>query len=359
MNADQFALYMQTLQADQDRAVARQDRSATLATRRDNQRTQERLVDTHIKSTRTCDGSSIPLVREWLHDVDMAYPYFPLATADLDIQKLVMATIQGAMRRYYEHFMDQQPDRRNVTWAAIRTSFKQAYLTPDEAEFLRSELKTIKQTAYETTAAYARRFVEAANAAYDQTELNDIVQNMVLERYVKGLRSKTLRRRLILETQPTTVEQAVLAVEAFAASEERLKRMTPEDEANAGDETPMEIGAIRGPTPSPQLDLQTPPADSAVAAALLTLNRQMQGIQKEITKLKAISLTSATPFVAPLVAPGPATPAVAAPTEPLRYPSHAPDGRQVCYECGGLGHIGKNCEHRRRRLASAAQQSGN
>jgi hypothetical protein len=127
MNADQFALYIQTLQADQDRNIARQDKTVA---RRDGAREQERLLDTHTTSTRTCHGSSIPLVREWIHDVNMAHAYFPVATADSEVQKIIMATLQGPMRRYYERFLDAQPARNNVTWAAVRLSLKTAYFDP-------------------------------------------------------------------------------------------------------------------------------------------------------------------------------------------------------------------------------------
>jgi hypothetical protein len=352
MNAEQFTLYIQNLQVDQDRTVARQDRTVA---RRDVQREQERLLDTHIKSTRVCDGSSIPLVREWIHDVNMAHAYFPVATADSEVQKIIMATLQGPMRRYYERFLDAQPARNNVTWAAVRLSIKTAYLTPDEAEFLRSELETIKQTAYETPAAYARRFVEAANVAYDQADRNDVVQRIVLERYVKGLRSKTLKRRLCLETIPDTIDAAIAAVENFAAQEERHKRMTGDDADLLATETPMEIGAIRAPMERHVAAPETPSSDPSMAAAMLRLARQMEGLQKEFTKMKANTLAPTPTFVAPVQATHQPIP----PLLPLKYPSHTPDGQLVCYECGGIGHIGKNCEHRRRRLAHSNQQSGN
>jgi hypothetical protein len=359
MNAEQFNVYIQTLQADQDRAVARQDRTTT---RRDGQREQERLLDTHIKSTRACDGSSIPLVREWLHDIDMAFPYFPVATADSRIQQIIMATVQGPMKRFYERFLDAQPNRNNVTWPAIRASIRAAYLTPDEAEFLRSELETIKQTAYETSAAYARRFVEAANVAYDQADRNDVVQRIVLERYVKGLRSKTLKRRLCLETIPDTIDTAIAAVENFAVQEERHKRMTGDDADDpTPGETPMEIGAIR-PLDRPHVvNSDAPSTDPSMAAAMLRLARQMEGLQKEMTKLKSNSLNpqaaaASTPATTPAFQP---TQPIIPPLMPLKYPSHSPDGQTICYECGGFGHIGKNCEQRRRRLAQASQQSGN
>ena len=260
--------------------------------------------------------------------------------------------------------MDEQDDRTDVTWEAVPASLKEAYLTPDESEFLRTELETIKQTAYETLAAYARRFVEAANVAYDQADRNAVVQRIVLERYVRGLRSKTLKRRLILEAMPDNVAQAIAAVEAFAAREECLKRMTGGDSClPATEETPMEIGALR-PQDRPHVATpEAPSADPSMAAAILRLARQMEGLQKEMTKMKGNSLTpQPTPNASRPQAQAAAsqpTQAVIPPLMPLKYPSHSPDGQTICYECGGFGHIGKNCEQRRRRLAQSTQNSGN
>jgi len=348
MNAEQFTTYIENLQAAQDRAN----------TRRDGVREQHRILDSHIRSTPSCDGSSVPLVREWLQAVSMARPYFPAATADAETQKLVIATLQGPMRRCYEHFLDSQDDRNNVTWAAVKNHLRIAYLTCDESEFLRSELETIKQTAYESTGAYSRRFVEAANKAYDEDDRNGVVQRIVLDLYIKGLHSAALMDRLILETEPTTMDEATAAVANFAAKHERLRRLKGQgSSALHPEEEPMEVGALRN-SPNPSV---APTSDPAMADTLLTLARQMQGVQKEITKLKANPLGSTPPLPTPNYqnAATHAPQARIPPLMPYRYPSHSQDGQIICYECGNLGHIGKNCEQRRRRLAHAAQNSGN
>jgi hypothetical protein len=284
----------------------------------------------------------------------MARPYFPAATADAETLKLVIATLQGAMRRCYEHFLDSQEDRNNVTWAAVKTHLRAAYLTSDESEFLRSELETIKQSSYESTGAYSRRFVEAANKAYDEDARNGVVQQIVLDLYMKGLYSSALMDRLILEVEPTTMDEATAAVASFAAKQERLKRLKGQRKPATSEEEPMEIGAI-GKNHS------NSGTDSAMADALVTLARQMQGVQKELTKLKASSLTPTIPQATPnaQIAATNATPARIPPLMPYKYPSHSQDGQIICYECGNLGHIGKNCEQRRRRLANSTQNSGN
>ena len=264
------------------------------------------------------------------------------------------------MRHCYEHFLDSQDDRNNVTWAAVRVHLRQAYLTSDESEFLRSDLETIKQAAYESTGAYSRRFVEAANKAYDEDDRNGVVQRIVLDLYIKGLHSGALMDRLILETEPTTMDEATAAVANFSAKHERLRRLKGQgSSAIHPDEEPMEVGAQRN-TQNPSA---APTSDPAMADALLTQARQMQGVQKELAKMKANSLAQLPQQPAqpsPQVAAIPTQPAAIRPLLPVhRYPSHTPEGHTICYECGGTGHIGKNCEHRRRRLAQTTPVSGN
>ena len=238
MNAEQFTEYRQAGTAAKER---------------------KEILSDQVATTRVCDGTSIPLVREWLMEVQMARAYFSVAHKEIDTRKLVAKTLQGPMKRCYERFLDAQPDRNNVTWAAIKLSIKGSYLTPDEDEFLRTELEKIKQTSYETTGAYGRRFAEAANTAYAEGDRNAVVMAVVLERYIKGLRSHALKKRLIQEAVPATIDAAMAAVENYSAQDERLRRMsssssTYDNHRDATDE-PMEVGAMYAPRDPPH---QTP-----------------------------------------------------------------------------------------------------
>ena len=318
----------------------------------------ETLADA-VATTRKCDGTSIPMVREWLLEVQMARAYFSVANKEADTRKLVVKTLQGPMRRFHEAFLDDQEDRENVTWAAIKNSLKAAYLTPDETEYLRSELERIKQTAYETTGAYARRYSEAANMAYCKDDRNDVVQSVVLERYIKGLRCNALKKRLIEEAKPKTIDEAMAAVQDFTAQAERLKRMVtngPDKEDNPNPrEEPMEVGAMAA---LPTHSTRTSPSNSdalllQLAESMETMNRQMQGVQKEMAKLKAQTL-----YAKPHTSSNTNNSNQNATTQPTKTISkHANpllrwtvDNQFICIECEGVGHIGKECQVRRRRL---------
>jgi hypothetical protein len=324
-----------------------------------------------VATTRKCDGTSIPMVREWLLEIQMARAYFSVTNKEADTRKLVVRTLQGPMRRYYESFLDAKDDREVVTWAEIKLGLSAAYLMPDESEYLRSDLEKIKQSAYETTGAYGRRFSEAANMAYAKDDRNDVVHRVVLERYIKGLRCNALKKRVIQETRPTNIDEALAAVQNFSAQGEQLRCMIADSPSDATDqrEEPMEIGAMYAP---PQQATRTPSSDALLVQlteSMDTMNRQMQGVQKEMAKLKAQTLYAK---------PHPNTSTSNADQNLQQQPiktisKHANpllrwtvDNQYICIECEGIGHIGKDCIVRRRRLereqgmtAHPNQHSGN
>ena len=231
MDQEQFAQYLQQQAVAEEQA--RRDRAQQA------QRTAQREeIKKLIKRVRVCDGSTPHLVREWVEDVEMCLPYVNGDEASL--KKIVEETIQGPLRRAYERFMSGQADRQAVTWAAIRTHVRAAFLTMDEDEYLRSQIEKVHQTAYETNVAYGRRFQESADRAYPVAGRVPAEERVLLTAYIKGFRNKEIVRRLVQETRPETLANALTAVETFTADEERFKRYGWLPRA----EEPMEVGAV-------------------------------------------------------------------------------------------------------------------
>ena len=125
----------------------------------------------------------------------------------------------------------------------------------------------------------------------------------------------------------------------------------------------MEVGVV-GTVPKVY-----PTADPA----LLAMQRSMEGLHKELTKLKANTIYVADPQPATQVTSGQKTYARAAtplaptaealvplrqrrpfPVNPMGGPSFTPDKLPICHECQQVGHIAKNCDTRRTRLANVA-----
>ena len=352
MDEAQFKAYHDALQEKEQWQKKLQIENRSRADRR-------YTVEQQIRITRTCDGTSISAVREWLQDISLVIPYFSTQHADEDTLKVVAASLQGPMRRCYERFMELQPNRVNVTWKAVKTMIEASYLTADECEYLRSELEKICQTAYETTGCYSRKFVEAAGQAYPIGDRNTVVQRLVLERYVKGLRKASLVRRLVQEKDPQTLDEAILAVEGFTVQEERLRRMmdTKTQETNSSGEEKMEVGEVAMASSTSKTQENAPASTSlgTLNTSVTTLSRQLQGLQKEMTKLKGQTLYVAPPTT-PLLHPQPAHIEAIGDQQARSY-QHAwtPDGQPICFECKQIGHLGRDCEIRRKRLMTSTK----
>lgn len=318
MDATQFNQY-QELQAKKAQAEL-DDRRLRMATDGRNHK-----VKTQSRRVRVCDGSTSAAVREWIDDIEMARHYLP---DDEAVCEVVANTAQGSLRKAYERFMQAQADRSQVTWKAVKKHLRAGFLSADEDEYLRTAMEKVKQTDFETTAAYARRFLEAADSAYSQDKRNLAENRIILTAYIRGLHNRDMVKRLVQEARPATVEEAVQAVERFAADEERLVRYGWSDDTT---HEPMEIGEV-----------QT--AKTAMTEALEKLTRQVNGLQREFSRMKA---AQKSPDAKPI----------------LKMKKNlgkwkkawTEDGRPVCFECGEAGHMGKECRAKK----MAATRPGN
>ena len=373
MNAEQFTRYITELDTQRLREETRREAKAD----------RFRVLEMHTKATPSCDGSSAKLVRSWFKAIEIARPYFALVTRDIDTHYLIVATLTGSMRTCYEHFQTAQEARDNVTWEAVRVHLQEAYLSSDEHEHLRSEIERIKQGAYESCAVYGRRFREAAHQAYAPADRNEVVHKLLLDVYLRGLRNKPLVHKLIMESNPTNLDEAFVIVGEFIARTERMGRVlqnVPDTSGGCTDE-PMEVGAVAAGGyapykgyPEPKHSSELPKLQEVAAAApaptskmedaIVNIARQVAGIQREMTRMKAASLaTDSAPQVAqePRYQPAPLVPVNQATRgnngRQQKFPSHTSTGAIVCYECGMAGHIGRDCEQRRARFTK--QNSGN
>jgi hypothetical protein len=208
--------------------------------------------------------------------------------------------------------------------------------------------------------------------AYAKDDRNDVVHRVVLERYIKGIRCNALKKRVIQETRPPNIDEALAAVQNFSAQGEQLRRMISDSPSDATDqrEEPMEIGAMYAP---PQQATRAPSSDALLmqlTESMDTMNRQMQGVQKEMAKLKAQTLY-AKPHQSTSTSNADQKNLQQQPIKMISKHANpllrwTVDNQYICIECEGIGHIGKDCNVRRRRLereqgmtAHPHQHSGN
>ena len=320
MNANQFAQYIEELNTnrrrEEDRREAKQDRF--------------RIIEMHTKATPSCDGSSPKLVRAWLKAIEIARPYFAVATREIDTHYLIVASLTGSMRSCYEHFQAAQEARNEVTWAQVRTHLQDAYLTADEKEHMRSELEHIKQGAFESCAIFGRRFREAAHQAYAAADRNEVVHKILLDVYIRGLRDKALVHKLMMETNPATLDEAFDIVAEFIARKERMTRVLKREPEPSSTEEPMEVGALQ------EVAANSTNATSKMEDAMCNMARQVAGLQTEMSRMKAAAIAQTNNSAAPTHQPPPLVPINQATrgstNRQQKYPSHTPEGTIVCYE---------------------------
>jgi hypothetical protein len=409
MDQNQFALFIGAMEARETHDQEERQAEVTRQEREVARKERQRRLDTQIRAVQPCDGSSVPLVREWLIDIDLARDKLVGNQLEDLTLRLISETVQGPMRRYYERWVIAYAALEDVpalAWAVVKEHLAAAYLTTDEGEYLKSELDSLRQSAYETGGGFGRRFAEAADMAYPADTRNATITNQLLEKYLRGLRSKELVRRVVQEGAPQNLTEAMASVAAFTAQEERLSRLLKGQPSRqmAGEprgrvEEPMEINAVnRAVAALRQMEEPTgavsdaPPMESAepswfaklssqlddiaminrtpaavtgpnrataapanameqVLAAIVKLNNQIGGLSKEMTKLKGQTIHVATP---------PPKHQDATPATRGGGPGDWTADRQpICYECKEVGHMGRDCPVRARRLANLRSGNGN
>ena len=155
MQAQDFQAYMKQERDLRDEAEARQRNS------RNEDKARSR-AEAQIKRVSPCTGSTPQSVREWIQEINLTIHY-----SDQTVY-IASQTARDALRRELEFYLNAQPDRDNVPWAQLKTHLSQAFLSPHEEDRLRHEVEKVKQGAFDTSAAYGRRFREAADLAYPE-----------------------------------------------------------------------------------------------------------------------------------------------------------------------------------------------
>ena len=297
-----------------------QDRQQANQRCQNERREQQDLhkADLQVKRLPTCDGSTPQLVRDWLREVELTVPY---STRTVYI---ATQTARASLRWELEQFLEAQPNRDQVTWPQLKTHIQDSFLCPYEARRLRDEVKKLKQGAYETSAAYGRRFRDAADRAYPPVNgaRNPDQTRILLEEYSRGLYSSTVKGRLCREGRPDSFQAAMTLVQAYEADEYAF-RLSSGDSLDRIEE-PMEVGAVGG----------TPWAND-----LAEVKRQVTGLASQFTKLMATIEKSNASAAAP-----------SAKHSKSKSKSSARYNSLKCTYCDKNGHEARDCRKQQRDL---------
>ena len=204
-----------------------------------------KTVNKLIKQTSWCDGSSTSATRTWLQDIDLAFG----RVGRTSIIEIVSSTVTGPLRKEIERFLNDviaadQVVRDAVPWAQVRAHVVTNFLNVDEAAALRDSLEQMHQSAYETDASFNRRFRDLADAAFPAPARNDDQHRLMVRAYARGQRSSSVAVKMIQDTNPDTLDAAILWVNDFSGRQDVVSRLGLD---RPGVE-PMDIGSVQPPT---------------------------------------------------------------------------------------------------------------
>ena len=111
------------------------------------------------------------------------------------------------------------------------------FLNLDESAALRDDVEKMSQSAYEPTAQYARRFRDVPDVAFPVAQCNVDQERLPVRCFARGLASDELARKLVEQSNPVTIEEAIAAVTSFCERSDAYKRL-------GRTEIPMEGGTI-------------------------------------------------------------------------------------------------------------------
>ena len=303
-----------------------------------NEDRQEALVHRLAGSLMPCDGSTPSLVREYLHDVQLYIPHLPQPR---HIQLLIEDSATGPLRREYERFLARHDDRHLVTWDAIRDHLKAAFLSTDETEFMKTALDKVRQNHKEGNVAFGRRFMELADQCYPP-EARGVTENRILMNvYIRALKSRDMVRRLLLEARPTNIIEARAAVERFTADEERLRRFAPPLDDRAIE--PMDVNALFDALPCGFTESLKKEDDTARRIA--GMQRKMTELNSSVNVMKSQLNRASAHNTPPSSASQPPRPVS---FRPRRYANES--GKQQCFYCRKNGHVQRDCWKRQQEM---------
>ncbi|XP_013412200.1 uncharacterized protein LOC106174965 [Lingula anatina] len=274
-------------------------------------------LDVLCRAIKPCDGSIPDDTRDWIDQIERTIP----RTEEIEHAtiKLALQTAQGSMAGEIDYFLNQQPEYFGTDWTVLRNHIRRVFLSADETSCIRAELERIKQSQFENTASYNRRFRDVARKAYPLPRSEE-AERLLIKAYTRGLHEIRLARDMIRKGRPSTLQEAMRYVDNEEVGDLLFQTVYGDRNSNTQRriEEPMEIGA-------------TQPVDQ---------------VPRWATELKE-SILSALKSAAQREPPMTSSNTRQHPRKPPQSSKDSKgwtaDGQIKCFHCGKVGHVKAEC----------------
>lgn len=311
-------------------------------------RAKREWVTEEAQKMEKCEGLPASSMRTWLRAMTSAMTRTPQinrnavqnpdavqAEVDLDLgKKLIARAARGSLTIEADKLVAAHPEFPILD---ILEELETLFLGADEPAARRSELEDLRQQAGNKTEnqvpAYCRLFLQKADEAYGVINRGAETESRLAELFITSLQSEEIAREIFEHDPPleTLDEVQKRAIEIYNRSRRmsRAWKGRRKGGQTTRRETPMEIGQL----------------DGGNQQALLN---RIQQLEKELGSLKVGAKASGSSTPQSKSKPKPQGQATS-----YNGPRTAGPKSQ-CYECGRLGHFGRDCEQRAQRLAREA-----
>ena len=132
-------------------------------------------------------------------------------------RSLALQTLSGSAESFAARLIKAEP---HIGWSELRKAMEERYFSRADVLSARQELQTLRQDENEKVASFYERIMKLATRVHSQDIIDDrLIQTELVETFINGLNhGETMK--LLIETSPTTLEEAL----QLAAKEESTER---------------------------------------------------------------------------------------------------------------------------------------
>lgn len=169
------------------------------------------LLKENLKKVGYCDGTCPDKTQKWLRDVsDQKHP--------IEIASLAS---EGPLAEFITKELQQaKRDKKKLGWSTLKISIAKEFISQDFQKRQAEALETLQQRSGESLVGYNYEFKRLMREAFPKMPDD---QSSLVRTYLSSLIDRDMARSIISKEKPTSVNEAIKAVERKAKADELLK----------------------------------------------------------------------------------------------------------------------------------------